>query len=392
MTKRRLLLMRLALVAAGLLLALVVVEIGLRIVGVSFPSLYAADPVLGYRLRPGVAGTWRKEGRSEVRITSDGRRDRERPVAKPAGACRVVVLGDSYVEALQVPVDRALCAVMEQHLRACRSASCDVEVLGFGVSGYGTAQELLLLRDRAWRYEPDLVVLAFTTGNDVRNDSKALEPDGMRPFFVLEGDRLVLDSSFLESRAYRARSSLGWRVAQGAMDHSRLLQLLNEAKNARAARQGADAGLDDAVYSMPADPRWADAWAVTEALLREVRDECASHGVPLLVATLSSPIQVDPHREAREAWASARGIADLLAPDRRIEAACRRDGIACVVLADGLRAEAEASGRCLHGFPRTPCSGHWNEEGHAVAGKLLAAAACPLLGSPGAPAARPPHP
>ena len=38
-----------------------------------------------------------------------------------------------------------------------------VEVINFGVSGYGTAQELLTLRQKVWDFSPDIVVLAFTT-------------------------------------------------------------------------------------------------------------------------------------------------------------------------------------------------------------------------------------
>ena len=52
-----------------------------------------------------------------------------------------------------------------------------VEVLNFGCDGYGTAQEFILLRDRVWRYAPDVVVLAVFTGNDIRNNSLVLEGD-----------------------------------------------------------------------------------------------------------------------------------------------------------------------------------------------------------------------
>jgi len=43
------------------------------------------------------------------------------------------------------------------------------------VSSYGTAQELLNYRYYGSKYSPDMVMLAFFAGNDVRNNSKALE-------------------------------------------------------------------------------------------------------------------------------------------------------------------------------------------------------------------------
>ena len=50
-----------------------------------------------------------------------------------------------------------------------------VEVLNLGVGGYGTAQQLLTLEEDGLRYRPDLVVLGFFLGNDVQNNSRAIE-------------------------------------------------------------------------------------------------------------------------------------------------------------------------------------------------------------------------
>jgi len=57
-------------------------------------------------LRPGAEGWWSKEGGAYVRINNGGLRDREHAKAKPTNALRIAVLGDSYAEALQVPIDR----------------------------------------------------------------------------------------------------------------------------------------------------------------------------------------------------------------------------------------------------------------------------------------------
>src|SRR2546428_7151353 len=73
--------------------------------------------------------------------------------------------------------------------------------MNFGVPGFGTAQELLTFRHRALPYHPDAVILAFFTYNDVQNNHRALNPvDASKsPYFVLRGDQLVLDDSFLET-------------------------------------------------------------------------------------------------------------------------------------------------------------------------------------------------
>ena len=45
-----------------------------------------------------------------------------------------------------------------------------------GVSGYGTASEYLWYRDVGRAFHPDIVLLSFYPGNDVRNNSPTLEP------------------------------------------------------------------------------------------------------------------------------------------------------------------------------------------------------------------------
>src|SRR5258705_6043099 len=91
-------------ILVSLAFSLVVAEVGLRVLGYSYPVFYVPDEYRGYALRPGMQGWYRKEGESWVRINSDGLRDREHDKAKPGGTFRIAVLGDSYAEALQVPM------------------------------------------------------------------------------------------------------------------------------------------------------------------------------------------------------------------------------------------------------------------------------------------------
>src|SRR5438309_1056803 len=98
--RRRLL--KLLTLVIGIGFALVLLEVGLRVVGYSSPEFYEADETLGYRLIPGMSGWYTREGRSWVTINSDGFRDVEHTIEKPADVYRIAVIGDSYVEGLQV--------------------------------------------------------------------------------------------------------------------------------------------------------------------------------------------------------------------------------------------------------------------------------------------------
>ena len=55
-----------------------------------------------------------------------------------------------------------------------------------GVSGYGTASEYLWYREVGRQFHPDVVLLSFYPGNDVRNNSPTLEPT-FRPAYGADG-------------------------------------------------------------------------------------------------------------------------------------------------------------------------------------------------------------
>ena len=96
-----------AVVGVSVLVALLLAEIVLRIMGFSAPVWYRPDAQLGWTLRPGMNAWYTREGRSHVVINAEGRRDGETALEKPAGVYRIVVLGDSYSEAMQVAREQA---------------------------------------------------------------------------------------------------------------------------------------------------------------------------------------------------------------------------------------------------------------------------------------------
>lgn len=337
--------------------------------------------MVGHRLYPGTEGWFRTEGEAYIRINSHGLRDREHSFEKPADTVRIAVLGDSYTEALQVPLEDTFWAVMEQQMNRCKPFGAKrIEVINFGISGDGTAQELLRLQRDGWQYSPDIVLLAFLTGNDIRNNSKTLEPEQFRPFFVWQDGVLTLDSSFTTLPAYVRKTSWLWNVRRAASRYSRILQLLNKAKifyeirrQANAHRiQGDEAGLDTQVYLEPDSQDWEDAWSITEALLLKMREVVQSRQARFVIVTLSNSIQVHPDPDIRERFIKTYDIRDIFYPDNRLAAFAQREGIEMLVLAPMFQEYAEKTGTILHGFGEAKGGGHWNQQGHRLAGKVLA--------------------
>jgi hypothetical protein len=373
------------LMVAGTLLALLAFEILLRAIGYSAPVWYRPDTQLGWTLRPGVAGWFTKEGRGFVQVNAAGRRDVDYPLAKPDGVYRIAVLGDSYAEAMQVQRDEAFWALLPGRLRACGfQPGKRIEVLNFGVSGYGTAQEYLVLESTAIKYRPDLVLLQFTNGNDVRNNSFALEDEKARPFFGLGTDgALRADASFASDPAFRSRATPASEHFRTIADHSRLVQLVRNFRSAplvqKAHANGNDVeqGLEAVVLAEPRERQWDEAWRITEGLIARTADTAARNGARFLVFTVPYAIQVHPDRQVRAAMQAKLGVPDLFYPDRRIAEFSKNNGIAALPLAYDMQRLAEERKAYYHGFSNVGMGrGHWNPEGHRIAADLIARHLC----------------
>ncbi len=178
-----------------------VIEIGGHIYAYLNPSywglFFKPDPVLGWTLVPNLSwastGTYwyAREFSVPIQINSAGFRDLEREVEKPEGVVRIALLGDSLVEAIQVPFHETAGQVLEAKLGAWTQGRQRFEVLNFGVSNHGIGQYLLMWEERVREYQPDYVfvlVAALHMNRAVRPFHQRLR---VRPVFRLENDELI---------------------------------------------------------------------------------------------------------------------------------------------------------------------------------------------------------
>ncbi|MBS1989148.1 MAG: SGNH/GDSL hydrolase family protein [Cyanobacteria bacterium SZAS LIN-3] len=154
------------------------------------------DMLVGYKPMEGKEITQRREGFGRFTFNSFGMQNDEVPLAKPAGTLRIAVLGDSYVESIQVDRKKNYCSLLARDLS--KKLGRPVQVLNFGVANYSIAQDYLRYQNLARKFSPDLVILGFR----VEEVAKLLpEPTNklmsVRPVFFPKGDghSLVYDNT-----------------------------------------------------------------------------------------------------------------------------------------------------------------------------------------------------
>jgi len=143
---------------------------------------------------------------------------------------------------------------------------------------------------------------------------------------------------------------------------------------------GHEAGLEDNIYNPPATPVWQDAWRVTEGIITMMARETAAHHVPLLVVTLANPPQIYPDASVRGYYSMTYRSTDIFYPDQRIKTLGEREGFEVLNLAAPMQAYADEHHVFLAGFKSTKLGvGHWNADGHRLAGELIAQKICEML-------------
>jgi lysophospholipase L1-like esterase len=438
----RKLLTLLLLLGVYLVLTVFALEVGLRLfqrvppaAGVGF-FWRAPDAVTGWALEPGAAGRWYNpmyEYNQYININELGLRSpADIGYDKPEGVYRILLLGDSFVEGLHVALEDTFGQRLGRALNEA-GANADgkpvqVEVVDGGVSGWGTDQQLLWLREEGYKYDPDLILLAFFPGNDFMNNYMPLEFANVgsvrKPWYELVDGRLQLnDYPFDPDQTRASRQRLRAEVAaatgattdqtesnsagsETAAGNARPLEWLGDGlqqvsalyryvdpRLRRVAPHTAawlasigllDAGQESSdlaqgpayipvtygVYGTPPAAPWPQAFATTGALLDEFKREADRLGAPVRALLIPSADEVDPQQWTRilQSYPAMQGKNwDLGQPAAVAAAALAAAQIPAVDLGPAFRQQL-AEGRNLH----LRDDGHWTADGHAVAAAALA--------------------
>jgi len=378
---------RLALVCAALLLPILLFEVVLRALGPVLPGNYdtgawlVRHPVYGHYHPTDFRGWIKRDEFTQLMQTNSvGQRGRSVPVEKASGTFRILVLGDSFVEAYQVAERERFIARLEDELNA--SGATRFEVIDGGCGGWGTAQEYLYWQHEGRAYQPDLVLLAFFVGNDVGDNSVELQLNGhrelaLKPYFVpgaggalelLQPDPPAPSAGERLAEALRRRSAAYNFVESGVLQKLGQADLWASWRTLDALERPRYQGNE--VYKTRLNDRWESAWDVTEQLVDMLEAGVTSSDSRLGVVIVPTRAQVND-----QAW---RGIAggdggrraglDRTFPTTQLKGITDRVGVSLLDLVPALRSAEQTGSPPLY-YERDQ---HWTAAGHAVAARAIA--------------------
>ncbi len=350
---------------------------------------YVCDEALGWTGKPNFQGVIEGLGFEQtVTFNRLGMHDTDHPRTKPANTTRILMLGDSFVQAVQVAEAESSHQILEDYLneRAGTGAN-QFEVISGGVINWGTNQQTLFYRQQGRHFQPDVVLLMFYIGNDFLDNlpGNVLTIQGRNcyaPYFAMCDSDLIPAPLTYAPGVSRLEGNCG-TVRRGVINalgrlyqHSRLYQHLEPLAVANRPRQvfgQAYPSAFSALYLPPEEAELAQAWQVTLATLTHLEQAVEADGSRLVVALISPDIAVQlgtlspAEREIFLRDNPRFAEANVNRPAQRLADFLTGQGIPFLDLTPPLTAHLAANKVPLY----LVGDGHWTVEGNRVAGEAL---------------------
>lgn len=279
--------------------------------------------------------------------------DHDYDLRKSPDTYRIVVIGDSYVEAVQVPLMGSFHKRLESYLNEIAKLGLDTkfEVIALGNSGTGQMAHHKVLRKAVDKYSPDMVLITLCS-NDFCDDDPELNTE------------FLLSSRALVSARFRRLVTHGYfAMAFG----------LKRLEEIRANRINISPELLQ--WAREDIPRIETAWTRTLGKIRESRDFCQDRGIPFILIYLGSEIEVNHAIDPENTVARLKAMGgpheyiswDINKSVRRVDAFCKENDILMISLLEPLISAQKDTGYLVFGD-------HYTMFGHQVAARALSSA------------------
>ncbi len=194
---------------------------------------------------------------------------------KPENQLRVLSIGDSHTQGYEVRQDHTFSAVIERYLER---QGFHAEVLNSGVSGFGTAEQLIFLENEGLSYQPDVVVLGFFA-NDLEDNIKS-------GLYQLDERGDLVISSYQHIPGVRIQNlmysipGIKW-LGENSYFYSLLFNSVWEFAKLQLTEQSAEEASDFAIPQRDVYSRYE--LNLTAALLDRLYSACQEAGVKLII-------------------------------------------------------------------------------------------------------------
>lgn len=327
-------------------------------------DIWQPTDTLGWTHHPNV-NTTVNTGERTVRFRTDGDRNRVGRSGPRQGDHTILLLGDSFMEALQVEYEESLAGLLEARLPPLLNRP--VAVRNAAVGGWDPDQYLLYARRAIGREAVDLVLISLFVDNDVipvRRDWVPPRP----PTLVhrLRWPRHPTWSGLVDAVFYPINDFLEVRSHLFILVKTRLQTLLMRLGLTEAAFQP--------VYLL--SERESQRWTVTTELCQQIADLARGHGLPTLVVLIPASYHVDTtiFRQYADGFGLDRAQIDLDQPNRIMDSLLHRAGIPVI---DALPALRRAFSAGAHPYGRV--DRHFSPEGHQIVANLIEEPVAELL-------------
>jgi len=322
------------------------------------PDIWEPADTLGWTHRPNVNATI-NTGERTVRVLTDRDGFRVGVRGRVDGETRILLLGDSFMEALQVDYEQSLAGLLEARLTSRLGEP--VAVRNAAVGGWDPPQYLMEARRELGRERFDLVVVSVFLGNDVVPRRIERYPPGTpadAPIHRLRLPHRITYGEFVEAVLYPVNDFLKAR--------SQLFTLLKNRTATLRMRFGLTHEYfpEELLRRETSSPRWA----VTAQICRDIRDVAQAHHAPTVFVLIPASFQVDAAAfyKALKGFKLGPADVDLDQPERLLASAMRRYQLQVVDVLPAFR-RAERSGSRLYGA----VDPHLSLEGHKLLEGLL---------------------
>ncbi|MGO9117770.1 MAG: hypothetical protein ACLQPD_09190 [Desulfomonilaceae bacterium] len=362
-------------VFAGLIVALLLAEGLLRVLPVQETYVripLTANNMVGFTRSPNSSALFENTCYriQDINFNSQGFRDKEFEHDRDF---KIAILGDSFMEAIEVPVDLNTASILSKLL--------DCRTLNTGINSYGTTHELFVYKNFLKPLRPQIVLLFFYTGNDIKDNSCELtrmydEPIS-GPCGYISNDKVFWETKFDQDDNVRGQS----RVKRFLRQNCRLCLLGYRVLKFDIWNKYKDGEMPFLYNTFRAElpdilkKPWEEGWKITAEAIRQLNSEVKSAGGKLFIITVPDYFAVVP--DWKESFRQATGLNeppkdfDPLLAEKRLDALGKQDGIEVLNLAPYFN-DYRIRFDLKDPYFWYVCDAHWSPLGHFLAANWVA--------------------